>query len=273
MHKYGKCISWGLSALAMVAAVGWAAGQAGGSRTKAPAAGKDKKLRVLVVTGGHGYDKKTFPKVFSQCRSVELEIRELKNGSPCPFEDVSKWPYDVIVLYNCRNKLTESQRANFLKLMDRGVGLVVLHHAIVAYPDWDEWEKIIGAKYYLAPTTINGVRHARSVWKHGQDIPLHVEDPNHPITRGMKDFVVNDETYGKWTYFPGSRVLLTTTNPLNNHEVCWAKTYRNSRVVYMQLGHGTKAYTNAGYQRVVARSIQWVAGRIGRSAGGAKPAR
>jgi len=143
------------------------------------------KLKVLVVTGGHGYDKKTFPKAFEGQADIDFKIAE--GGKP--FEDISKWDHDVMVLYNFKQKISEKSRANFLKLLERGVGLVVMHHAVAAYPDWIEYEKIIGATYSLKKGLVrNGMKYMRPVWKHGVDFNVRIEDRTHPITKGMRFF-------------------------------------------------------------------------------------
>jgi type 1 glutamine amidotransferase len=236
---------------------------AGGLRAGERAPAKPK-VRAVVLTGGHGYDRKEFPKAFAGHDDIAVEIRAPRKDRPSEFANVDKWPYDVMVLYNYNQKLSKPQRQNFLKLLDRGVGLVVLHHAIVAYPQWDQWERIIGCKYYVRPTERDGVKHPRSQAKHGQDMNIHVADPNHPITRGLKDFRVHDETYGRWTYFPGSRVLLTTDHPLNVQQIAWVKMHRNSRVLFFQLGHGQPTYSDESFRRVLARGIRWAARRIGK---------
>jgi hypothetical protein len=240
---------------------------------QAPAPAPKGKLRVAVLTGGHAYDKKQFPNAFTGHDDIDVEIRSPQKGKPGEFADVGKWPYDVVVLYNFQQKLSEAERANFLKLLDRGVGLVVLHHAIAAYPDWQEWEKIVGCKYYLKPTERNGVKYPPSTWKHDVDIPVHVADPNHPITKGLKDFVLHDETYCKWTYYPGSRVLLTTDHLLNVKQLAWVKTYRKSRVFFFQIGHGPGVFSDGNYRHLVAQGIRWAAGRIGRDEPKAAPAK
>jgi len=244
------------------------------SAEKAPTPTPAKTIRAVVVTGGHGFDAKAFPKTFEGHADIAFEIRQEKpKGKAHLFDDLAKWPYDVIVLYNLNRKLSASQRENFLKLLDRGVGLVILHHAIAAYPEWDEYEKILGAKYCLRPIERNGVKLPRSIWKHGVDIAVHVADPNHPITKGMKDFVLRDETYGKWTYHKGSRLLLTTDCPLNNKQLAWVKTCRKSRVFFLQLGHGPEAYRDANYRRLVGRGIRWTAGRLGTDGANAAPSK
>jgi len=246
------------SAVACAAILAVAAGVLAAEEAKAPA-----KLNVLVLTGGHGFDKAKFPEAFAGQADIGVEIRQVREkGKPGLFDDVSKWPYDVLALYNFNQKLSPAEQESFVKLLDRGVGLVVLHHAIAAYPNWDEYEKIAGCKYFLQPMERDGVKYERSIWKHDEDIPVHVEDANHPITKGLKDFVVNDETYGKWTYHPGSHVLLTTNHPRNTKQLAWVKTYRKSRVFFCQLGHGPGAFGNANFQRLVAQGIRWTAGRL-----------
>jgi type 1 glutamine amidotransferase len=54
---------------------------------------------------------------------------------------------------------------------------------------------------------------------------------------------------------------LTTDHPTSGKVIAWAHRYKNSPVVYIQLGHGPEAYNNPNYRTLVARSIHWVAGR------------
>ena len=220
-----------------------------------------KKLSVLVITGGHGYDKKTFPKTFEGQADIDFKIAE--GGEP--FEDISKWDYDVMVLFNFKRKISETSRANFLKLLARGVGLVCMHHAMAAYPDWVEYEKVIGATYSLKKGLVrNGMKYMRPVWKHGVDFNVRIEDKSHPITKGMSDFKIHDESYKGWVYHPGSHVLLSTDQKLNNHRLAWTRFYgkNKARVFFIQLGHGSGAFESKDYQQLMARGIRWAGGRL-----------
>ncbi len=226
-----------------------------------PAAGGEK-LQVLVVTGGHGYNKKVFPRLFANDNmAVRFGIEGMKGSAV--FDDVQDWKYDVIVLYNFKQKIGEKQKKNFIGLVKSGnTGLVVLHHAIAAYPGWIEYEKMIGATYVLKEQVRDGVKYARPVWKHDVDIALHIEDPSHPITAGMRDFTVHDETYKKWVYHDGNHLLVSTDCALNNKQVCWVRTYGAGRVFFMQLGHGPQVFTDPHFKKLVARGIRWTAGRL-----------
>lgn len=82
---------------------------------------------------------------------------------------------------------------------------------------------------------------------------------DHPITAGLRDFVIQDEIY--WGYRVGTDVtpLLTTTHPKSGKTLAWTRTEAKSRVVYLQLGHGPTAFNDTNYRRLVAQSIRWAA--------------
>jgi hypothetical protein len=246
----------GLKLAVILAVVGFMAGIALAGEKAAPAEA-GKKVNVLLVTGGHGFDEKPFLAVFEGMTDITFKHVVQKSPSDL-FEDIADWPYDAIVLYNYNQKMSDKQRENLLKLLDKGVGLFVMHHAIAAYPDWPEFIEIFGAKYYLAPTP----DHPRSIFKHDVDLKVHVEDAEHPITKGLTDYTIHDETYGKYTVSPGVHVLLTTDEPTSEKIIGWVKLYKKARVAFIESGHDSKAYANPNFITLTDRAIQWVAGRL-----------
>lgn len=219
-----------------------------------------EKLEVLVVVGGHGYEEKAFQEMFDSFGHLNCTRVELSDESEI-FEDISTWSHPVIVLYNMTQKISEKRRQNFLSLLDKGVGLVVLHHAMANYPDWPEYRKIIGAKYWLEDTAEKGVTHVKSQWKEGVDMPLHVEDSTHPILAGVQDFVLHDETYKGYDLEPDNHLLLSCSAPTSQREVAWTRTYGKAKVCCIQPGHGAAAYGHAHYRRMVAQAIKWAAAK------------
>lgn len=205
-----------------------------------------KKLRVLVVAGGHGYPVKPFREVFAGYSDMDCTFVDEKQGGEA-FEDVANWPYDAIVLYNYMKKPSEKQQANFLSLLDRGVGLVILHHAIYGYRPWPEFQKMVGVTSWL------------SAAKDDVEFKVHIEDPQHPITRGLADFVIRDEVYQGHGLDPKVHVLLSTDEPSNAKAVAWVHTYRKSPVCYLQLGHDEKAYSKPEFCEILGRAIRWAA--------------
>lgn len=245
---------WILTVAAALAAAIVAAGL--DAAEKAPA----QKIKVVVVTGGHGFEQKEFLAVFEAMDGIEFVHAPQKDDSEL-FEDVSDWKYDVILFYNMGQKMTPKRGKNLLALLEKGVGVVTMHHALAAWQDWPEFEKIAGGKFYLKPTEVNGVKRPTSGYKHGVDFTVHVEDPKHPITEGLKDFTIHDETYCRYSVSPKAHVLLTTDEPTSEKAIAWAGTYGKARTCYLVNGHDAKAYANPGFQRLTANAIRWAAGK------------
>ena len=226
----------------------------------AAGAAKPGKIRVLVVTGGHDFEPEPFFKLFKDNPEISFHAVEHPNAHTLLKADAAK-DYDVLVLYDMHQEITEEAKADFIARLKEGKGLVVLHHAIADYQQWPEYAKIIGARYYLEKTTVNGVEKPRSAYKHGMHFTIHVVDPKHPVTRGLKDFPIHDETYNLFDVAKGCDVLLTTDEPESNKVIGWAKTYGKARVVYLQSGHDHFAYENQNYQQILGQAIRWAARR------------
>ncbi len=220
-----------------------------------------ERIKVAVVTGGHNFEQKPFLEMFNSFDGIRYVHVALKDDSEI-FEDIDDWPYDVIVLYNMTQKISPKRRKNFVSLLDKGVGLVALHHSIAAFQEWPEYRKIIGARYFLSDVVENGITYKRCTYKHDVTFAVKVEDKNHPITRALDDFTINDETYKGYLVDRDNLLLLSTDEPSNNESICWTRKYGNSKVVYIQAGHGSKAYKNENYRTLVANAIKWSDGRF-----------
>jgi len=219
---------------------------------------KRAKIKAVVVTGGHGFEREPFFKMFDDMRRIDYTEAEQKDHSEL-FEDISAWGYDVIVFYNMTQNISDKRRANFLKLLDRGVGVVALHHTLGAYQEWPEFKKIIGGKYYLKDIKVDGKIFKQGSYKHDVDMNVAVKAKRHWITRGTTDFVIHDETYkGVW-HAPDNHVLLTCDDPTSDEQVGWTRTYKNARVGAIQLAHDGKAYANPNCGKLISRAIVWAA--------------
>lgn len=215
------------------------------------------KLRVLVVTGGHGFKRDAFFKVFEDNREIAFtEATQLKTSEAYDRDDLLS--HDVVVLYDMVQNITDTQKARFLSLFDRGIGLVVMHHALVSYQSWPEFERIIGGTY-PEPQDKKGKVTPELGYEHDIQVPVTIVARNHPVTAGLSDFTIHDEIYWGFRTRPDVTPLITTTHPKSGKPLAWARTQGKSRVVYLQLGHGPEAFENPSYRRLVAQSIRWTA--------------
>ena len=235
-----------------------------GGQCLAPASAADEvtaaadKIRVLVTYGGHGFDEKEFWAMFDAMPDVVWQKAELPKQADLLQPGLEK-KYDVLVMYDMCQKLTPEQRQAFVQLLKQGIGVVSLHHNLAAYFDWDEFCKIIGGRFILRPCQIEGKAYQQSPVSHGETIRVLVADKNHPITQGVEDFDIKDETYGPFYVAEGVHVLLRTEHPKNNPVLGWTWRYENSPVFYLMLGHDRFAYENPAYRKLVAQGIRWAA--------------
>lgn len=242
---------------AVLVLVALAGGTASGAESAPGAAGK---IRVLVVTGGHDFEKEPFFKLFQDNSEISYEAVEHPNAHARLTPEASS-RYDVLVLYDMWQPITEEAKHDFLRRLKKGQGLVIVHHAIASYQEWPEYRKVVGARYYLQKTTVDGVEKARSAFKHDMHFRIHVADRYHPVTRGVTDFDMHDETYKWFDVAPDSHPLLTTEEPESNKVIAWSRTYETARIIYLQSGHDHFAYENLNYQRLLRQAIRWVAHR------------
>lgn len=221
------------------------------------------KIKVLVVTGGHGFEKEPFFKMFADNPEIEFTAAEHSKTNASVYERDDLFSYDVVVLYDMPQNITDTQKARFMGLFDRGIGLVVLHHALVSYQSWPEYEQIIGGRYQEPDPNKAGKVTEQAGYQHDVEIPVVVVATNSPVTRGVSDFMIHDEIY--WGYRVGAQVkpFITTTHPKSGKPLGWSRIQGRSIVVYLQLGHGKEAFENENYRKLVANSIRTAANRAG----------
>lgn len=219
------------------------------------------KIRALVIVGGHDFQTNQFYQIFKDNSDITFEVAEHPNALKF-FKPENASRLDVVILYDLWQKITDEDKENFIKYLESGKGLIILHHAIANYQDWPEYEKILGGRYYLQKKVVDGVEKARSIYKHGVKFTVKIADDKHPITQGLQDFTIIDETYNLYDVSPDNHILLTTDEPTSHKYIGWARTYKNARVVYIQLGHDRFAYENKNYRNLLSRSILWVCKKL-----------
>lgn len=218
------------------------------------------RLRVLLITGGHSFERECYLDVFRANPEIDVTHLEHTKGTADAWDRADLSRCDVVVLYDMPRTITAAQQARFLELFDRGIGLVATHHALVSYQSWPEYERIIGGRYIETAAKGGDPAATPSGYEHDVEIPVVVAARDHPITAGLCDFTLCDEIY--WGFRVGADVtpLLTTPQPKSGNPLAWCRTEGRSRVVYVLLGHGPSAYGNAHFRRLLASSIRW-AGR------------
>lgn len=170
-------------------------------------------------------------------------------------------------------------------MLDAGVGLVVVHHALASWPTWDGWAEAVGGRFLYAPGELGGT-HWPSSGTCRARYCAHVVDPSHPVCAGIGDLQLDDEPYlcpvfeadivpllrGDFDRDPrrfvstyehvvvgGAMAPDCAGHPRGSDLVAWATSAGSSPIVYIQPGDSAATFALPGYRRLVTNALQWVA--------------
>jgi type 1 glutamine amidotransferase len=217
-----------------------------------------KNIRVLVITGGHDYKKEQFNEMMNSLgKNISYQVDEFPAAFRM-FQKENRDKYDVLVFYHMWQSITPEQAELVSDCVNSGKPLVALHHSICAFDDWPEYINIIGGKYFHKPTEVGGKIFPACTYQHDLHFTVNVADTKHPVTNGVADFNVFDETYKGYYIEPGVKPLLTTNEKTSETIIGWTKNYGKARVVTLQSGHDVPTFENPAYRKILSQAIVWV---------------
>lgn len=177
--------------------------------------------------------------------------------------------YDLIFSDYNGPEWSEPAKKNFERAIAGGTGLVILHAADNAFPGWVAYEKM-GAIMWR-----EGAGHGAF-----HEFLVTIRNREHPITRGMEDFLIWDELYHHLAPMHGVpyEILATGFSSLESggtgkdEPVMLTTQYGQGRVFHLVLGHvwpgaldptykGSTMITfeNPGFQTALVRGCEWAA--------------
>jgi type 1 glutamine amidotransferase len=217
-----------------------------------------KPIRILVVTGGHGYKVEQFNQMLTSLGpQITFQVAELP-GAYDLFLAENRDKYDVLVFYHMWQKITDEEAKTLTECIRNGKPVVALHHSICAYDGWPGYWDIIGGKYFHAVTNYRGKEYQPCSYIHDLHFNVKVVNPKHPVTKGVTDFEIFDETYKGYYVEEGVTPLLTTGEPSSTPTIGWAKKFGKSKIVVLQSGHDVPTFENPNFRKLLKQSIIWV---------------
>jgi type 1 glutamine amidotransferase len=217
-----------------------------------------KPIRIMVITGGHDYKKGQFNQMLASfAPAITFQVAELPAAYNL-FLPENRKNYDVLVFYHSWQNITKEQATIFTECISEGKPVVAVHHSICAYDGWPEYWNILGGKYFHKVTTFKGKEYQPCSYIHDVHFNVKIANPKNPITKGVQDFEIFDETYKGYYVENGVIPLLTTDEPSSTPVIGWSKKYGKAKIVVLQSGHDAPTFENPNFRKLLKQSIEWV---------------
>mgnify|MGYP000095651286 FL=1 len=245
------------------------------------------QYKALIVDGQNVHDwKGTTPvlkKILEDTGLFKVDVAT----SPPKGADMSGFKprfadYDAVVSNYQGDPWPEETKQALVDYVRNGGGLVIFHFACAAFPDWKEYNEMIGlggwggrnekwgpyvrwrdGKFVRDTSPGKGGGHGPM-----QPFQIVVRNPDHPITKGLpeKFMHVPDELYG-WLRGPAKNltVLATAFAPkekggADEHEpILFTVNYGKGRVFQNAMGHTAKELKSVAFIVTFQRGVEWAA--------------
>ena len=244
-------------------------------------------LKALIVDGQNNHNwKETTPHLKKLLEETGLFAVDVATTPPRG-QDMSGFQpdfatYDVVVSNYTGDSWPEETNRAFEKYIADGGGMVVFHAASNAFPNWKEFNEIIGVGGWGGRNEKDGpFLH----WKDGEIVrdmspgsggthgPQHpfqliVRDPNHPITAGLPEKFMHsaDELYSQLRGPAKNLTVLATAyaapeqRGTGRHErILMTITYGKGRIFHNALGHAGIQCRSVAFIATYQRGTEWAA--------------
>jgi type 1 glutamine amidotransferase len=224
-----------------------------------------RPIRVLMVLGSPPFHDITklppiLEKVLDRAGGFEVKRLEPPPGKPtdaahiAKLADLKKSETDVVLFYTTFLELEKAQEDALRKFLEDGGGIVALHGSMLSFRKSRFWKGLLGAEFagHLPGT---------------HPLSVEITEIDHPIANGIEKIEVIDEEYGhKYVekverHVVGKFKKRPEGSQFTDMDIIWTREEGQGRVVYIGLGHDEKTWNNPDFQKLVAQSLAWAAGR------------
>lgn len=242
-------------------------------------------LKALIVDGQNNHDwKSTTPllkKALEDCGLFTVDVATSPGGSDLSGFQPDFAAYDVVVSNYNGALWSEATQAALVDYVRGGHGLVVVHAANNAFPQWPAYNDMIGLGWRDAGfgerVTFDDQGQAVRTPKgegpgagHGSqhEFTVKIRDAEHPVTKGMPAewLHVADELYhGQRGPAQNMRILASAWSSPDKggtgaHEpMIWEIPYGQGRVFTTVMGHSPESMHCAGFIVTIQRGAEWAA--------------
>ena len=244
------------------------------------------RLRVLILDGQNNHAwKSTTPVLLDALKrsgkfEVDISTAPPKGADPAVW---AKWDpkfsdYSAVISNYNGELWPEAVRSAFEKYVAGGGGFACIHAANNSFPEWIEYNRMIGIGGWGGRDERSGpllyrkdgqLRRDTSPGKGGGHGPQHefvveIVDATHPITKDLPSrwMHCSDELYHALRGpAENVQVLGFAYSPVTDREepMILALSYGKGRVFHSPMGHSDASMRCIGFQSVLERGVEWAA--------------
>lgn len=220
---------------------------------------QNQKIKVLILSGSNNHEWKSTTPVLQQLylESGLFEVAVTEKPDTLKSENLDK--LDVIV--SNWNSWPENDlrwpgvtEKALLDFVEKGGGFVTFHASTSVFYEWPEFKKITTASW-------------EEETGHGEidTVEVYIENQNHPVTRGMNNFVLVDELWLNARQNENYTILGSATDKTQkakgnkNQPAIFVKKEGSGRIFHTILGHDIEAMKSNGFKKLILRGTEWAA--------------
>ncbi len=247
---------------------------------------ESKKIRVLIVDGQNNHNWVQTTPVMKEALESSGQFTVEVSTSPAKGADAAAWAawrpafseYDAVLSNYNGDLWPEEVRKAFEEYVKGGGGFVCVHAANNSFPEWEEYNKMIGVggwggrneksgpwlyikdgKLYRDTTPGRGGAHGAQL-----EFVVKTVDAEHPITKGLPAewLHAKDELYTNLRGpAEGVEVLASAHAKETGKEEPMIMTiaYGDGRVFHTPMGHADYSMRCRGFYTVLQRGTEWAA--------------
>ena len=241
-----------------------------------------KKIKVLLIDGQNNHDWMRCSPVMMDTLNVTGRF-SIERAIVTRFEvdkfnpDFTK--YDVVLSNYNGLPWKKETKESFVKYIKEGGSLVVVHAADNSFPEWKEFNEMIGLGGWGGRNEKDG---PYIYWKDGKivrdeskgrggshgkhwEYKVIVREKDHPITRGLPaEFLQAKEELYDRLRGPGKNMTILATafakGGSERHEpVLMTIDYGKGRIFHTVMGHSHTSMKGVAFQETLIRGTEWAA--------------
>jgi len=203
---------------------------------------------ALIVQGGWEHEPEEVSRILGivlEENGFDVEISDTLDS----YRDLGKLKkLDLIVPCWTGDSIEQDQLKPLLEAVNCGIGIAGLHAMCASFRQGPSEEYLYMKYQYM--TGGQFVAHPGDIVTY----TVHIVDPEHPLTRGLKDFTVTSQQF--YMHVDPANFVLTTTNFEDVvMPVSWIKMWGKGRVFYSSLGHNAEVVRQVEAQELMKRGM------------------